>query len=131
MATKIYKLNQSRNSAEFPLYTNNGKMRVDYVFKDGNQLMRQPARCTLRDKFYQDLLEESSLFKRGIISVERVIDDNGTETKKKTKELKNIEGVNTAKEAIDFVLNTWAVKVTTGKQARDVANKQGYDFPNL
>ena len=77
------------------------------------------------------MLEESSLFKRGIISVERVIDDNGTETKKKTKELKNIEGVNTAKEAIDIVLNTWAVKVTTGKQARDVANKQGYDFPNL
>ena len=57
MVTKIYKLNQPLNSAEFPLYANNGKMKVDYVFKDGNQLMKQPARCTLRNKFYQDLLE--------------------------------------------------------------------------
>ena len=43
MVTKIYKLNQPLNSAEFPLYANNGKMKVDYVFKDGNQLMKQPA----------------------------------------------------------------------------------------
>lgn len=130
MATKIYKLNNSMNTATFPLYTNNGKMKIDYVFKDGNQLMRQPARCTLHDKFYQDLLESSSLFKNGIIAVERVI-DNKTAAAPAKKELKAVEGVNSAKEAIDFVANTWAVQVRTAKQAKDFANKQGYDFPNL
>ena len=130
MATKIYKLNSGKNSATFRLFANNGKMEVGYTFKDGNQLMRQPARCALNNKFYQDLLEDSALFKRGVISVERVINDTPAAAPAK-KELKAIEGVNTAREAIEFVLSTWAVKVTTGKQARDFANKQGYDFPNL
>jgi len=130
MATKIYKLNQNKNSAIFPLYANDGKMKVDYTFKDGNQLTRQPARCTLRGKFYQDLLESSALFKSGVISLERTISDAKVEAPEK-KSFKNIEGVNTAREAIEFVLNTWAVKVTTGKQAKEFANKQGYDFPNL
>lgn len=130
MATKIYKLNSGKNSATFRLFANNGKMEVGYTFKDGNQLMRQPARCALSNKFYQDLLEDSALFKRGVISVERVINDTPAAAPAK-KELKAIEGVNSAREAIEFVLSTWAVKVTTGKQARDFANKQGYDFPNM
>ena len=130
MATKIYKLNSNMNSATFPLYANNGKMKVDYTFKDGNQLMRQPARCTLHDKFYQDLLEGSDLFKRGVIAIERTLDAEKPAAPAK-KRLRNIEGVTTAKEAIDFVLNTWAVKVTSARQAKDFANKQGYDFPNL
>lgn len=131
MATKIYKLNSGKNSATFRLYANNGKMEVGYTFKDGNQLMRQPARCALSNKFYQDLLESSELFKRGAISVERVIKEETEAAPAKKAQLKAIEGVNTAREAIDFVLNTWAVKVTTGKQAKEFANKQGYDFPNM
>ena len=62
MATKIYKLNQKKNSAIFNLTANDGKMVVTYTFKDGNQFMpNMPARCMLRNEFYQDLLESSDL----------------------------------------------------------------------
>ena len=76
MATKIYKLIQKKNIAIFDLPVNGGKMTVTYTFKDGNQFMpNMPARCTLRDEFYQNLLENTPLFKNGVIKLERTIED--------------------------------------------------------
>jgi len=133
MATKIYKLNQPKNSAVFPLYANNGKMKVEYVFKDGNQLMRQPARCTLRNKFYQDLLESSVLFKTRAISLERTIKDDEPEEPKKV-EANNpniVESVKTAEDAVEYVANEWGERVKNGKQAKSYAKRKGIEFPNL
>jgi len=131
MATKIYKLNQPRNSATFPLYTNNGKMRADYTFKDGNQLMRQPARCTLRDEFYQNLLEDSALFKNGIITLERVIDENAKTKKSEGPKREQVEEVTSPEQAIEYVFNTFGIVVKSGKQAVKIAAQKGVDFPNI
>lgn len=132
MATKIYRLNQSKNSAEFPLYANNGKMKVNYVFKDGNQLMRQPARCTLRGEFYQDLLEESTLFQNGIITLERVIEDEKKASKKSaTPQKEQVEDVVSPEQAINYVFNTWGIVVKSGKQAVKIASQKGVEFPYL
>lgn len=130
MATKIYKLNQKRNSATFPLYANDGKMKVEYEFSNGNVLMKQPARCTLRNAFYQNLLESSTLFKNKIVTLERVIDDVVEEEKDET-EYQNVDSVKTLSDAIDYVANTWGVQVKTIRQAKSIANKKGVDFPNL
>ena len=132
MATKIYRLNQSKNSAEFPLYANNGKMKVNYVFKDGNQLMRQPARCTLRGEFYQDLLEASTLFQNGIITLERVIEDEGKKSSKAAAQKKEaVDTVTSPEQAIEYVFNTWGIVVKSGKQAVKIASQKGVEFPNL
>lgn len=132
MATKIYKLNQSKNSAEFPLYANNGKMKVNYVFKDGNQLTRQPARCTLSNEFYQNLLESCDLFKSGVINLERVLEDKPKKGKKaETEEKQQVDEVTSPEQAIEYVFNTWGIVVKNGKQAVKIASQKGVEFPFL
>jgi hypothetical protein len=133
MATKIYKLNQKKNVAIFDIPANNGKMTVTYTFKDGNQFMpNMPARCTLRDEFYQNLLESSDLFKRGIIKLERTIDENAKTTKKAEAPKKNqVDEVTSPEQAIEYCFNTWGIVVKSGKQAVKIANQKGVEFPNL
>ena len=133
MVTKIYRLNQKKNVAIFDIPANNGKMMVTYTFKDGNQFMpNMPARCTLRDEFYQNLLESSDLFKRGIIKLERTIDENAKTTKKVEAPKKNqVDEVTSPEQAIEYVFNTWGIVVKNGKQAVKIANQKGVEFPNL
>lgn len=127
---KIYKLNQPKNTATFDLTGKNGN-RVRYIFKDGNQLNRIPARCVLENEYCQWLLENSKLFKDGIIKLERTIGDEKPVEAPKTKTLKAVDSVNTLEKAIEYIANTWAGKVTTIKQANNFAEKMGYCFPNL
>lgn len=133
MATKIYKLTQKRNVAIFDITANDGKMKVTYTFKDGNQFMpNMPARCTIRNEFYQNLLEQSDLFKRGIIKLERVIDDNpkkGAEEDKPKKE--QVDSIASPDQAIQYVFDTWGIVVKNGKQASKIALQKGVEFPNL
>jgi hypothetical protein len=133
MATKIYKLNQKRNIAIFDIPVNGGKMTVTYTFKDGNQFMpNMPARCTLRDPFYQDLLENNDLFKRGIIQLERVIDDDPKTAKAEEKPSKvQIDNITSPDQAIEYVFNTWGIVVKTAKQAVKIAYQKGVEFPNM
>ena len=131
MATKIYKLNQKKNSAIFNLSANDGKMQVTYTFKDGNQFMpNMPARCMLRNEFYQDLLESSDLFKRGVIKLDRIIDDTPkAETKPAQKQ--QVDEITSPDQAIEYVFNTWGIVVKSGKQAVKIASQKGVEFPNL
>jgi hypothetical protein len=108
-------------------------MNVTYTFKDGNQFMpNMPARCTLRDTFYQDLLESTDLFKRGIIKLERVIDDNPNSVKTEEKQGKvQIDNITSPDQAIEYVFNTWGIVVKTAKQAVKIASTKGVEFPNM
>jgi hypothetical protein len=131
MATKIYKLNQKKNSAIFNLTANDGKMTVTYTFKDGNQFMpNMPARCMLRNEFYQDLLESSDLFKRGVVKLERVIEDNPKEEPKNVQK-QQVEEITSPDQAIEYVFNTWGIVVKSGKQAVKIASQKGVEFPKL
>lgn len=133
MATKIYKLNQKKNVAIFDIPANDGKMMVTYTFKDGNQFMsNMPARCTLRDEFYQNLLESSDLFLRGIIKLERVIDENAkAKPSAKTSQKQQVDEITSPEQAIEYIFNTWGIVVKNGKQAVKIANQKGVEFPNL
>ena len=131
MATKIYKLNQKKNSAIFNLTANDGKMVVTYTFKDGNQFMpNMPARCMLRNELYQDLLESSDLFKRGVIKLDRTIEDSPKE-ETKTVQKHQVEEITSPDQAIEYVFNTWGIVVKSGKQAVKIASQKGVEFPNL
>ena len=131
MATKIYKLNQKKNRAIFNLTANDGKMVVTYTFKDGNQFMpNMPARCMLRNEFYQDLLESSDLFKRGVIKLDRTIED-GPKEETKTVQKQQVEEITSPDQAIEYVFNTWGIVVKSGKQAVKIASQKGVEFPNL
>jgi hypothetical protein len=133
MATKIYKLNQKKNVAIFDIPANDGKMMVTFTFKDGNQFMpNMPARCVLRNEFYQSLLEKSDLFKRGIIVLERTIDDGGAKDESPKEPKKQaVDEVTSPEQAIEYVFNTWGVVVKSGKQAIKIASQKGVEFPFL
>lgn len=132
MATKIYKLNQKKNVAIFDIPANDGKMMVTFTFKDGNQFMpNMPARCTLRSEFYQNLLENTTLFKNGVIKLERVIDDKPEKVTQKEPEKTIVEEIVSPEQAIEYVFNTWGIAVKNGKQAVKIANQKGVDFPNM
>ena len=132
MATKVYKLNQKKNSAIFNLSANDGKLQASYTFKDGNVLMRQPARCTLRNEFYQALLESSDLFKRGIIKLERTINDGEKKVEQaSTPDKKQEDSVSSPDQAISYVFEHWGIVVKNGKQAAKIASQKGVEFPNL
>lgn len=132
MATKIYKLNQKKNVAIFDVPVNDGKMMVTFTFKDGNQFMtNMPARCTLRDEFYQNLLESTQMFKSGVIKLERTIEDKPKKTAKVENTAKQEESVTSPEQAIEYVFNTWGIVVKSGKQAVKIALQKGVEFPFL
>lgn len=132
MATKIYKLNQKKNVAIFDIPANDGKMMVTFTFKDGNQFMpNMPARCMLRNEFYQNLLESSDLYKRGVIVLERTIDDEAKSVEPKKQKKQEVEEVTSPEQAIEYVFNTWGVVVKSGKQAVKIASQKGVEFPLL
>ena len=132
MATKIYKLNQKKNVAIFDIPANDGKMMVTFTFKDGNQFMpNMPARCVLRNEFYQSLLEKSDLFKRGVVVLERTIDDNTKTEAPQEPKKKMVDSVTSPELAIEYVFNTWGIVVKSGKQAVKVASQKGVEFPFL
>lgn len=135
MATKIYKLNQKKNTAIFELSTNDGKMMVTYTFKDGNQFMpNMPARCTLRNEFYQQLLENSTLFQNGVVKLERTIDDG---TKKAAAAVSaapqktQVDSVTSPEQAIAYAFDTWGIVVKSVREATKIASQKGVEFPNL
>lgn len=132
MTTKIYKLNQKKNVAIFDIPANDGKMMVTFTFKDGNQFMpNMPARCVLRNEFYQNLLESSDLFKRGIVVLERTIDDEAKNDAPQEPKKQMVEEITSPEQAIEYVFNTWGIVVKSGKQAVKVASQKGVEFPFL
>lgn len=135
---KVYRLNQQKNSATFVLYGKSGNP-CHYSFQHGNVLTNVKARLTLGNKYYQDLLEGSDLFKDKVVTLERIIEEKGdkkvTTTKvantSTEKTYKDVEDVKTVAQAVDFIANTFGAQVKTAKQAQDFAHSRGYNFPHL
>lgn len=124
---KTYKLMQRKNYASFVLVGKTGNM-VRYNFTGGNAISSIPARLSLKDEYCQMLLEESDLFKTGVIKLEKTTSDPVVKTAPK---MIMVNDVKTVSQAVDYVANSWGVVVKTAKQAKEFVNKKGYDFPNL
>jgi hypothetical protein len=131
MATKVYKLNQPKNTATFQLTTNHGRMTVGYEFKGGNQTTKVPATCTLKSEFYQQILENSAIFKNGIVKIDRILEEKKADSKKEEKTTLAVEEITSPDQAIEYVFNHWGTVVKTGKQAATIAAKKGVTFPNM
>lgn len=131
MATKVYKLNQPKNTATFQLTTNHGRMTVGYEFKGGNQTTKVPATCTLKNEFYQQILENSAIFKNGIVKIDRILEEKKADSKKEEKTTLAVEEITSPDQAIEYVFNHWGTVVKTGKQAATIAAKKGVTFPNM
>lgn len=99
-----------------------------FDFTGGNEMTGTPATITLRTQYSQTLLEESDLFKKGLVKL--VSKGEGGEKVVK-KEATVIEDVTSPEQLIEFV----GVKLGKPYQRPDsalaFAKKNGYEFPNL
>lgn len=117
------------NNYSFVLKGKSGNS-LRYIFERGSVVTNTPARLTLKTQYAQDLLEESELFKTGMVILER-IDNDGQKKEEPKVEYKNEDSIKTVTQAVDYVAETWGEVVKTAKQAKENAQKHGVDFPNL
>jgi len=126
---KTYRIAKIMNNYSFVLKGKSGNS-LRYIFERGSVVTNTPARLTLKTQYAQDLLEESELFKTGMVILER-IDNDGQKKEEPKVEYKNEDSIKTVTQAVDYVAETWGEVVKTAKQAKEYAQKHGVDFPNL
>lgn len=129
---KIYKIaDKPRNNASFYLVANG--MRIKYNFNGGNVIANVAPTFTTENQFYQKVLEDSDLFKNGIIKVYKTIktaeDDKPKEDP--VPQTDPIEEVKTIADAIDYIADKYGKKLTSSTQVKAFAKEQGISFPNL
>ena len=133
---KTYRYNKLQNNAYHVLVGKSGNT-VRYNFANGNVLHRRYPELTLRNKYAQDLLEESDIFKNGLVSLTQSIKEasDAEEVKVETKTAKasdNAVGiVTTPDELLAYVNENYGKQFTQPAKALAFAAGKGVTFPNL
>lgn len=135
---KTYRYNKLQNNAYHVLTGNSGNT-VRYNFANGNVLHRRLPELTLRNKYAQDLLESSDLYKNGLVSLTQTIkeagdDDTDVQTKPvktETKSGSTVSDVTTPDELLVYVNENYGKSYTQPAKALAFAAGKGITFPNL
>ena len=126
--TKVYVLNEPKNTATFILFGGGGN-QVRYTFSNGNASAHVPASCVLTNPYYQELLETSEIFKTNIVKIDPTF--KYVEPAEKKVVLTKVEEVKSVAQAVEWCAEKFGEQVKTAKQAKELAQKNGYDFVNL
>ena len=136
-----YRYNANRNTVSHILQGKNG-LTVRYNFERGNVVTNQKPELILRNKFAQDLLESSDLFKQGLVSLVSSIAEPSDVVEETPKEDTPTEQKNVIEEAsvrtnadlVNFVNQvdnrTEKNAFTTPARALKWASEHYYKFPN-
>lgn len=133
---KTYRYNKLQNNAYHVLVGKSGNT-VRYNFANGNVLHRRYPELTLRNKYAQDLLEESDIFKNGLVSLTQSIkeasDEEEVKVEQKTAKVSdNAVGiVTTPDELLAYVNENYGKQYTQPAKALAFAAGKGVTFPNL
>lgn len=130
--TKIYRYNEYKNTVQIKIYS--GKIYGTLIFDHGNAAAKIFPTVTVKTKFWQQAIEESKLYKDGIIKCVQSIVDGSQEDrpeKKDEEKLQEIAEVDTLEKAVDYLANNYQIQVKTKMQARREARNVGISFPNL
>lgn len=135
---KTYVYNRPMNNVSHILVGQGGNS-VRFNFTHGNTIVKKLPELTLRGKYYQDLLESSTLYTSGLVRCTRKIEEDSDkedaaeqeeEATTTEQEVQEVASVKTADELIAYVNETY------GKEFRNVANalkyaaKMSISFPN-
>lgn len=120
---KTYILNAKQNNASLILTGKSGNS-VRYNFTGGNIMLNTPPSFASENPYYQNLLEESELFKTGKVSLRYTANAAKTPAK-----LQPVNGVRDARAAIEWCADNLNEKATTGRRALELARKAGFYFP--
>lgn len=118
--------------------TGQGGNTVRFNFTNGNVITKKLPELTLRGKYYQDLLESSSLFKNGLVrkvlSVEEASDKKEINNKEKDKidmnGMEKVLSVTTTDEVIAYVNERFGKDCRTLATAMKHASANNIIFPN-
>lgn len=128
---KIYRLKQVRNNVSHVLVGAGGN-KVRYEFTGGNVIAGTCPEISLKSKYYQDLLEDSELFKSGMVVKVREIktskDIDPVPTPK--KQVDSVDSVTTPDELLVYVNTNYSKKFTDPAKALVFAAQKGIAFPN-
>ena len=128
---KIYRYNQLRNTVKIDICSNGG-LRGTLVFDQGNVFTKEFPTVQVRTAFWQQVIEDSKLFKDGVIKlVQTIKEDSVLNPNILPDKLKEIEDVTTVEQAIDYLASEYGVVAKTKLKAINEAHKYGIDFPNL
>ena len=134
---KTYRYNANRNTVSHILQGKNG-LTVRYNFERGNVITKQKPELILKNRFAQDLLEKSDLFKQGIVSLvssiaepSDVVGETPTvQTQKKQTNTEEVKGIRTTDEVISYVNERFDKDYKTLATAMKHASKAGIIFPD-
>lgn len=134
---KTYRYNANRNTVSHILQGKNG-LTVRYNFERGNVITKQKPELILKNRFAQDLLEKSDLFKQGIVSLvssiaepSDVVGETPTvQTQKKQPNTEEVKGIRTTDEVISYVNERFDKDCKTLATAMKHASKAGIIFPD-
>lgn len=147
---KTYKARVDQNSISYLLSGKQGN-QVRYPFANGNVIINKYPSLTLRNRYYQELLEASLLFANNTIVLEHEEEEFPGE-KAKLEEEKNaalksegegpakkpskkaqkeeVTGIRTAEEVINYVNSRFDKDCRTLETAMKHADKAGLVFPD-
>lgn len=142
---KTYRYNANRNTVSHILQGKNG-VTVRYNFERGNVITKQKPELILKNEYSQNLLENSELFQKGLVTLirsEKTIEDRLKENEEKGNEASlarakdsviKVTSVVTASDLLAFVNEEdnreGSRMFKTASSALEWAKKHNYDFPN-
>ncbi len=139
---KTYRYNANRNTVSHILQGKNG-VTVRYNFERGNVVTKQKPELILKNEYAQNLLENSELFQKGLVTLvrsEKTIEDILKENEEQEKETKTktsvieVASVVTASDLLAFVNEEdnreGSRMFKTVSSAMDWATKHNFAFPN-
>lgn len=139
---KTYRYNANRNTVSHILQGKNG-VTVRYNFERGNVITKQKPELILKNEYAQNLLENSELFQKGLVTLvrsEKTIEDllkENEEQEKKTKtktSVIEVTSVVTASDLLAFVNEEdnreGSRMFKAASSAMDWATKHNFAFPN-
>ena len=114
---KIYRYNQLRNTVKIDICSNGG-LRGTLVFDQGNVFTKEFPTVQVRTAFWQQVIEDSKLFKDGVIKlVQTIREDSVLNPNILPDKLKEIEDVTTVEQAIDYLASEYGVVAKTKLKA--------------
>ena len=147
---KTYKARVNQNSISYLLSGKQGN-QVRYPFANGNVIINKYPSLTLRNRYYQELLESSLLFANNTIVLEHeeeeypgekdkleeeknaalksTVDEPAKKTTKKSQK-EEVKGIRTSEEIINYINNRFDKDCRTLETAMKHADKAGIIFPD-
>lgn len=126
---KIYRYNQPKGYVRMQLVSEGG-VKCFIAFENGNPGTKECPTCSIRDPFWQMVIEDT-LCKRGVAKLVQTISEDNSPLLDTPVKYKAIEDVDTLEKAIDYCAREFSEVVKTKLKALNVAHKNGVDFPNL